>query len=221
MIRVRYAVLCILCAVLPSCRDIQPFETSSSIQGYRLSGTVTSANGIPIDSAGVRLFYYYDVVSYNPVDTQAVIVTDSTRIVDVSVYTPNLVFVRQLFFNYLHTGPVPHFSWNELDQHGVPVPSGEYWIRYAIDTLVVKYSIVVVEGHTTATTDGLGRFIIPVEHLPVGTVFDAYTPVNVYDVTLRVRPAVRLLLLKAGLRAEYPSVQLKKDQITTAVFTLG
>jgi hypothetical protein len=215
------ALLCILCAILPSCRDIQPFQTSLTTRGYQLNGTVTSANGIPLDSVGVRLYYSYDVVGYDPVDTQQVIVTDSTRIVDVSVYTPNLQFVRQLYFNYRPTGPVPHFLWDERDQNGVPVSSGEYLIRYAIDSLIVKYSIVVIDGHTTATTDAFGRFVIPNANLPVGTVFDAYNLDNTYDVTLRVKPEVDLILYKAGLLAPYSAIQLKKDQITTAGFTLG
>jgi len=218
---VRTPALCILCAILPSCRDIQTFQMLSLIQGYQLNGTVTSMNGIPLDSVVVRLYYGYDIVSYDPVDTQRVVVTDSTRIVDVSVYTPELVFVRQLFFNYVHRGPLPHFTWDERDEHGTLVPSGEYWIRYAIDTAVIKYSVVVIDGRITAATDGLGRFVIPGEHLPVGTVFDAYTPENIYDVTLRVKAEVNLVLFKAGLQAEYPSVQLKKDQITTVAFTLG
>jgi hypothetical protein len=186
-----------------------------------LNGTVTSPNGIPLDSVGVRLYYSYDIVSYDPIDTQQVIVTDSTRIVDVSVYTPDHVFVKQLYFNYRPRGPVPHFLWDERDQTGAPVSSGEYLIRYAIDTTVVKYSVVVIDGHTTATTDGFGRFTITAQHLPVGTVFDAYTQLNAYDVTLRVRAQVDLFLYKGALNAPYPSVLLKKDQITTAGFTLG
>jgi hypothetical protein len=220
MILVRYLLLCVPCSVLVSCRDIEPFQTSTPIQGYQLNGTVTSANGIPLDSVSVRLYYDYDIISYDPIDTQQVIVTDSTRIVDVAVYTPALVFVRQLFFNYLHTGPVRHFLWDERDEHGATVPSGEYLIRYAIDTAVVKFSVVVIEGHVTAVTDGLGHFVIRGDRLPVGTVFDSYTTQNAYDMTLRVRPDVGLVLLKAAKRADYPSIQLKKDQITTAGFTL-
>jgi hypothetical protein len=215
------ALLCILCAVLPSCRDIQPFQSSIPAQGYQLNGTVTSSNGIPLDSVGVRLYYESDPVGYDPIDTQQVIVRDSTRIVDVAVYTPNLAFVKQLYFNYRPAGPVPHFLWDERDQNGAPVPSGEYLIRYAIDTLVVKYSVVVIDGHTTATTDGFGRFTITAAHLPVGVEFDAYTPDNTYDMTRRVGPAVDLIFYKGGLQVEYRVVQLKKDQITTAAFTLG
>ena len=217
----RLSLVCITCAVLTSCRDIQPFQTVIPVQGFQLNGTVTSTNGIPLDSVRVRLYYIVDVVGYDPVDTQRVIVTDSTRIVDVSVYTPKLVFVRQLFFNYLHTGPVPRFLWDERDQHGASVPSGEYWIRYAIDTVIVKYSVIVIGGHITAITDALGHFTITADHLPIGTVFDAYTTENVYDATFRVRPEVDLILIKSGIQTEYPSVQLNKDQITTAGFTLG
>ena len=213
--------MCAVCVALASCRDVQPSQTSSVIQGFQLDGTVTSANGIPLDSVSVRLYYDFHDFGNDPVDTQQVVVTDSTRIVDVSVYTPKLVFIRQLFFNYRRTGPVPRFTWDQRDQHGALVPSGEYWIRYAIDTAVVKYSVVVIDGRITALTDRLGHFVIPGEHLPVGTVFDAYTPENVYDATVRVGSDVGLILFKAGLQVEYPYVQLKKNQITTALFTLG
>jgi len=210
-----------LCALLFSCRDIQPFQSTSSIQGYQLDGTVTSPNGIPLDSVIVRLYYNYDVVSDAPIDTQQVIVTDPNKIVDVAVYTPNYVFVRQLFLNYLPRGPVPHFLWDGHDLHGAVAPSGEYLVRYAIDTVVVKYSIIIIDGNASATTDPLGHFVLKGDRLPVGTIFDLYTPDNVYDRTLQVRSDLELILIRLSLRAVYPSVQLKKDQRTTAGFTLG
>ncbi|TLY33310.1 MAG: hypothetical protein E6K56_01170 [Ignavibacteria bacterium] len=217
----RQAVLIGLCALLFSCRDIQPFQTTSSIQGYQLDGTVTSPNGIPLDSVVVRLFYNYDVVSDTPIDTQKVIVTDPNKIVDVAVYTPDYAFVRQLFLNYLPRGSVPHFLWDGRDLHGAIAPSGEYLVRYAIDSVIFKYSIVVVGGNVSATTDPLGHFVLTGDRLPVGTVFDSYTPDNVYDRTLQVRSDLELILVRLNLRADYPSVQLKKDQRTTAGFTLG
>lgn len=217
----RIVLLSLVLALLPSCRDIQPFQTVSQIRGYQLSGTITSQNGIPLDSVSVRVYYEYDLVGYDPVDTQRVIVTDSTKIVDVAVYTPQFVFVKQLFFNYLHTGPVPNFFWDQRDQQGASVKSGEYLIRYAIDTQIVKYSVVVIDGHISATTDALGHFILGADRLPVGIVFDAYTTDNMYDATLRVRPVLDLILLKGALQSEYPNVQLNLNQITTAGFTLG
>ena len=217
----RQAVRIGLCALLFSCRDIQPFQTTSSIQGYQLDGTVTSPNGIPLDSVVVRLFYNYDVVSDTPIDTQKVIVTDPNKIVDVAVYTPDYAFVRQLFLIYLPRGSVPHFLWDGRDLHGAIAPSGEYLVRYAIDSVIFKYSIVVVGGNVSATTDPLGHFVLTGDRLPVGTVFDSYTPDNVYDRTLQVRSDLELILVRLNLRADYPSVQLKKDQRTTAGFTLG
>ena len=162
----RQAVLIGLCALLFSCRDIQPFQTTSSIQGYQLDGTVTSPNGIPLDSVVVRLFYNYDVVSDTPIDTQKVIVTDPNKIVDVAVYTPDYAFVRQLFLNYLPRGSVPHFLWDGRDLHGAIAPSGEYLVRYAIDSVIFKYSIVVVGGNVSATTDPLGHFVLTGDRLP-------------------------------------------------------
>ena len=87
--------------------------------------------------------------------------------------------------------------------------------------MIFKYSIVVVGGNVSATTDPLGHFVLTGDRLPVGTVFDSYTPDNVYDRTLQVRSDLELILVRLNLRADYPSVQLKKDQRTTAGFTLG
>ncbi len=217
----RIALLCLSLSLLVSCRDIQPFENVSPVQGYQLNGTITSQNGIPIDSANVRVYYEYDLVGYDPIDTQQVIVTDSTKILDVAVYTPKFMFVRQLYLNYRQRGPVPRFAWDQRNQQGASVPSGEYLIRYAIDTTIVKYSVIVIDGHISATTDALGRFTLGADRLPVGVVFDAYATDNTYDATFRVRPVLDLILLKGGLESEYPNVQLNLNQITTAGFTLG
>ncbi len=203
-----------------SCRDIQPVSQFVSTQGYRLDGIVTSANGIPLSGVEVRLYYNYDFYGSNPIDTQRVIVRDSTKIVDIAVYTPKLVFIRQLFLGYRSPGTVPRANWDGRDEFGAPVPSGKYFIRYVVDTTIVKYSTVVVDGHLTSTTDNNGSFEIGPDNLPVGTIFDAYFIDGSYDATYEVIPSVDVLLHKSTLTKGYTGIALGLNQVTTITLTL-
>src|SRR5437868_163259 len=136
----RYVLAVVAVPALFGCRDVIPFQDTTTIQGYQLNGAVTTASGLPIENADVELVYNYDFIGDTPSDTQQVVVTKPLSLVDVAVYTPTYDFVRQLFFDNRTEGAVPHFYWNGRDRNNNLVPSGKYLIRYVIDTTIVKYT---------------------------------------------------------------------------------
>ena len=213
-------LLGVLCLYNFSCREIQPYEIQPHVNGYRLDGTVTTANGVPIKDVDVRLYYYYHRVSDTPIDTQRVYVADSTRIVDVAVYCPDNTFVRQLFLGYRAPGYLPRYRWDGFDYNGVPAPGGKYLIRYVVDTAIVKYSPVLLDGRTTATTDVFGQFTLDGNRLPIGDRFDIYDFANMYFGTYEVTPEIDIRLKKLTLSKLYTAIILTKDNIITRSFTL-
>ncbi len=206
--------------MLGSCREILPVQTTSSAVGYQFDGIVTTASGLAFPGVQVRLYYEYQLVSETQTDTIPVIVRDSTRIVDIAVYTPRYAFVRELFLGYRPVGPVPRALWDGLDASGNSVPSGEYLIRYVVDTAIVKYSPVIVDGHTSAVTDANGRFVIPNDRLPVGAVADFYDLDGTFAGAFEVLPVIDLVFIKEALSSIYQSITITNNQITTGAFTL-
>jgi len=218
--RVGVSLLVAVTAFLFSCRDIQPVQPSSATSGFQLKGVVTTPDGLPLSGVEIRLYYNYDFVRDTPIDTQQVIVRDSSKIVDVAVYTPTYQLVQELFLGYRSTGPVPRYSWNGLDYTGALVPSGKYLLRYVVDTVVVKYSILIVEGHPTALTDTNGRFTITSDRLPVDEVFDHYLSNNTYEGTYIVLPSIDIILRKSPLSKTYTDIALERNRVVSVAFTL-
>lgn len=202
-----------------SCRDFQPFEASIPITGYQLDGTVTTPNGIPLDSVQVILWYTYSLYRTTPLDTIQVVVTDSTKILYVAVYTSNFRYVRKLFFSFHRTGVVPRFPWNEKDDNGNFVPSGKYIIRYVYDTTIVKDVPHIAEGHPTAMTDARGRFSLTNANLPIGEIADFYYSNGDYEGTLRVQNDIILEFVKGEARNVY-RVALQRNKLVRGSFTL-
>lgn len=212
-------LLACCCAAL-SCREIQPVAPQPVvISGYLLQGTVTSANGVPIDSVQVRLWYNFDLADVGPIDTARPVLTDPTKIVDVSVLTPGGEFVRQLFLSYLSPGPVPRQQWDFHDGAGNEVPSGEYVVRTAFDTVVVKNERRIAQGLLTALTDAAGRFEIGMNRLPIGKSYDMYSVNNLYLGTYTVIPSIDLEFHKANVSGA-ASLALNLNQSTIAAFTV-
>jgi hypothetical protein len=202
-----------------SCRDIQPFQPLKLIQGYELNGLVVSSGGLPVDNVDVRLYYNYDIVGTTPIDTQKVIVTDPSTIVDIAVYTQTFNRVRELYLGTMPVGTVPRMQWDGRNDSGAFEPPGKYLVRYVLDAVVVKYSTEILEGTHTATTDSLGRFTISNSRFPIGEIFDNYLQNNTYDATYRVRSDVDIVLRKVGFQSVYNQT-ISKDKQTTVVFTL-
>lgn len=209
-----------VCLLFVSCREIQPFQPVTTIQGFRLDGIVTAQNGIPLKDVQVILYYYYDYYSTTPVDTQKVIVQSTTKVVDIAVYTVTHILVRQIYFGYHAPGPMAPVLWDGLDAQGKNVPSGEYLMRYALDGVVAKYSILVVDGTVTASTDSTGKFSVSGSTLPVNAVFDAYFSNGKYDASYIVLPEVDILIRGYSTQKLYSAIELATDQVTTIAMTL-
>ena len=203
-----------------SCRDIQPFEPPSQIVGYFLEGTVTSSNGVPISDVDVKLYYTNKRVGGTPIDTQLVVVTSATHIVDVAVYTAGYAFVRQLFLGYRSPGVLPVYRWNGLDENGASAGSGKYLIRYVVDTSIVKYSPVIIDGQLTARTDIFGHFTLGMKNLPIDERFDIYDSFGVFYGVYEVEPEIEIGLRKFTTSRRYTSIALTKDKTTTRTFIL-
>ncbi len=215
----RVVPIVLLALVALNCRDIQPVAGSFSIQGYQINGTISTPNGVPIDSVSVILYYYY-VLSYAPpLDTQRVVITDSAQFVDITVYSIHSTPVQHLFAGIQPPGVVSRAQWDGLDSTGKAVPSGKYFIQYKVGSTVEKRSPVLIDGHTTTMTDLSGTFTITNDHFPVGDFFDIYSSDGTYDKTIQIAPEVDLEFLKVGVDRVY-TIQLTKDQITTQFFTI-
>lgn len=213
--------LLLLCFAALSCREIEPYYDPEYVRGYQVNGILTTANGIPVDSAGVQLYYYYRYYGDQPVDTTEAIVTDSSQMIDVSVYTKEYVFLKTLYSGRAgFTGRIPYIDWDGNDSQGVSMPSGKYLIRYVIDSVFIKYSTTVLHGQVSVLTDGWGNFSIPNECLPVGEIFDIYYLNGQYYVTYQVEPRIALVFIRGDKRTDYFTVELQKDKITTGAFTL-
>ena len=203
-----------------SCRDIQPLESSSTIAGYQVKGIVTGQDGLPIDAVNVRVYYYYDLLRNTPIDTLPVLVTDSTKIVDIAVYTSSFHLVREIFLGYRSPGRVPHYQWDGRDDNNKPVPNGKYFVRYVIDTTIVKFSTIIIDGHISATSDSSGHFTLTSDRLPVGEVFDHYLSNNTYEGTYRVLPEIDLVVEKALLIKSYAGIHLESGTIISVALKL-
>lgn len=217
----RAALLPILCGVALSCREVLPVEADVVINGYQLDGTVTTTDGMPLDSVSVVLYYSCMPVSLSPLDTIQVNVTDSTKIVYVAVFDVNNSRVRKLYQRYRHPGPVPRFSWDERDDGGQFVPSGKYWIEYVYGDTLVKAVPYLAEGHVTTMTNSIGEFTIPTERLPVGELFDFYNDDGSYDATYQVFPQIDLVFRRSTSRSLVYEVPLDHNRVSHGVFKLG
>jgi len=215
--------LCLMIAGL-TCREIQPFsaQPDAGFQGYQLNASVTTIGGVPVDSVLVRLSYNHVSVGLSPVDTQNDIVSNPNQILDVRVFSPAFEQVRKLFTGTHPVGIVPRYNWDGLGDDGNPVPSGKYLVRYSLDALIVKYSTVVISGTVAALTDAQGFFTIPSARLPIGLVYDEYSPDDVYLGTAQILP---FAVIELG-RPPSPTivrrvVPLQKDRVTEASFILN
>lgn len=184
-----------------------------------MNGTVTTPNGIPLDSVEVILWYNYAVYQTTPLDTVQVVINDSTKIVYVAVYTYDYRYVRQLFFSFHRPGVLPRFRWDERNDDGDFVPSGKYIIRYEYDTTIVKEVSYIAEGHTTSMTDGAGRFTLTNANLPIGAVADFYRSDGRYEGTFIVKPKIALEFVKGNARST-AEVMLERDKLIRGSFIL-
>jgi len=218
---VRYVAAGLLSLISLSCRELDPFAGSQIIDGYQLDGRVTTGNGVPLDSVKVVLYYYYAHIGDSPADTIQVVVTDSMQVVDISVVNSRLHFFKTIFFGRRHSaGPVPNILWDGRDYQNKPAPSGLYYIRYIIDSNLIKYSPVVIDGNITTVTDIQGRFRITNDNLPVDKYFDLYKVDGIFYGVEKILPKIALELYRYGSYSEYPSIELTKNKIITRAFTL-
>jgi hypothetical protein len=214
-------VLLLLCVASFSCREIEPFYGSQNIQGYQVDGILTTSNGIPIEGARVELYYYYRYNSEQSVDSVQAVVTDSSQMIDVSVYTTDYEYLKTLYSGRAGmTGLIPYYVWDGKDWHGDTLPSGKYLIRYVIDNTIIKYSTTILEGHVSAVTDYRGMFSISNEHLPIGELFDVYFLSGQFYASYQVEERIELVFRYGYARSGFIPLDLQKNKITTGAFTL-
>jgi hypothetical protein len=219
---VRASAALLLLVIAASCRDIQPPDAAViPVDGYELRGTVVSSNGVPLPGVQVYLAYNAEYYSQTPTDTQVVLVTHFSDVVDVAAVDMQ-DNVRKVLFHgtFSSLGSFPRYDWNGIDAAGHEVPSGEYFIRYTVGQSVVKRSPVIIDGNLSATTDANGRFTIDPGHLPVGVIFDIYYQSTSFAGAYRILPEVDLYFQSQGSSASYLSVTLTTNQVTTGVFVL-
>ncbi len=204
-----------------SCRELTPLDYSVPVTGYQFNGTVMTVNGIPMDSVALILYYYYDYVADFPSDTVQVIVRDTAQVLEVAVCGRDSGFLETIYRGHpARVGPVARYSWDGTGPGGVQAPSGLYFLRYSLDSAVIKYSPVLLDGNASATTDMRGDFILTDYMLPVGATFDAYSSDGKFYGRMAVLPEIGLGFTKESLTAEYSSIGLDKDKITHGAFTL-
>lgn len=203
-----------------SCREITPFEPPVTlVPGYVLSGTVTTGNGIPIDSVDVIVWYNFVATGSPSGDTSTVFLVDTTMIVDIAVYDVRSEFVKQIFLGYRASGPLRRASWDGTDRNGNSVPSGMYFMRYSLDTTIVKNEIRIVHGRTTTVTNSQGKFTLGVDELPIHQVFNLYDPLGNFIGARRILPDIDLRLRRGSLTAIY-SIALRKDTLNVGSYIL-
>lgn len=210
-----------LCLITLACREIQPPLESQSIKGYQFNGIVTTDNGYRLPGVNISLYFWYDKIGETPTDTQQVIVTNVTQIVDISVFTLKYDLVRTIYFDRRsRTGPIPRFFWDGKDDNKEHVASGMYLIRYYVGDSVIKYTPVVVEGHVTAESDGNGTFTIGNDNLPIGKLFDYYDSIGTFKGVNRILPKITLKLQRYDRGSKYSTTELMKDKIISGTFIL-
>lgn len=217
LVRSWYLVLVPLLAI--ACREIVTVPPGIPVEGYELRGTVTSQNGIPLDSVTVRLLYSFRYLGSNRIDSTDIIIRDSTRIVFVAAFTPEGVYIHELFFGFRSPGILPRFLWNGLDDHLQPVPSGKYVIRYSYDTLVVKEVPVVISGHESATTNASGVFTLQGNSFPIGEAFDIYDDDGSFLGVYQITNEVEVVLVRGSTVSRY-YVTMNPNSITRGFFTV-
>jgi hypothetical protein len=219
---VRYIVLALTCVLITSCRDIESPAVLGGIDGYELSGKITTSSGIPVDSVSVSLFYYYEYISNRQLDTIPIIITDTAQVLDVTILSNKFKLIHTLFHGrFRDLGPIQKMFWNGRDDNNKPVPSGLYYMSFSIDSVFVKRNSIIVDGNVTAYTDLYGRFTLMNNCLPVGQLFDAYNDDGSYYGVLKVEPKIALTLSKGGSHAEYESIHLSLNSITKLALTLN
>jgi hypothetical protein len=218
---VLYMVVGLLCTITLTCREVEPYTASSTMKGYQLNGIVRDSSGSALRGTVVSLYFYYDSVAATPTDTQQIIITDSMIIVDISVLTLQYDFVKTIFLgHWLQSGPIYRVVWDGKNWMGNPVGSGMYLIRYYVDTAVVKYSPVVIDGAATDTADERGRFSITNNNLPFGERFDYYNLTGNFKAVYKILPMIKLKFQYEGRSAVYDSVDLMKNGISNGLFIL-
>jgi hypothetical protein len=218
---VRSIIFISLTLLVFSCRDIESPSELGNINGYEVRGRVATKNGIPIDSVQVSLFYYYDYIGNQQLDTVEIIITDTMQVLDVTVFTNKFKEVRKIFSGrWKKLGPVQHIYWNGRDDNNNPAPSGLYYMIFTLDSAVIKRNNMIIEGNVTTVTDYYGRFTLPNETLPVGAVFDAYNDDGSFYGVLKIEPKIALSLNKRQSVATYESIQLTKNTITSLALIL-
>jgi hypothetical protein len=208
-----------LIVVSLSCRDITPYEPYVPIARYGLSGRVTSANGVAIESVAVSISYNFIQYDTTQLDTVNIIVDSRLHIYSVDVFDIHGLRVRNLYFDYPQLGAFPRFFWDARDDSFHLVKSGKYFIRYVRDATILKVVPYLVDGLVTARTDNDGNFTVGQDNLPVGELFDLYSYGGTFEGVYQVTRDINVDLAKATLHRGY-TVTLQINNVYHGDFIL-
>ncbi|MEX1140459.1 MAG: hypothetical protein WEB33_05505 [Bacteroidota bacterium] len=156
------------------CRDAGVVNPNSTVEGYRIEGTVRDGLEQPFNNVSIALFYSMDPINNNAPVREYTIETPG-EFVNIDVYDADSVLIRNLYAG-TPGGPTVFEPWDKLKNDGALVGSGVYTVRVTVGGMLRHSYVEVVNGNVTAVTNADGVFAIPGVYLPIG-----YSPAPVYN----------------------------------------
>ena len=158
--------LMLLVLLSAGCDRQIPILENTSINGYKVQGSVTDQVGNPIPNVTVLLGYTAEVIPPDSAATRRYFVQDPSVPIQAVVADWSNQVIRIL------TPPQNFYGWYEVhwdgaDSTGSVPPSGIYYVEYLVGG-ITKFSYnQLVSGGKVATTDAGGRYTIPIQYLPI------------------------------------------------------
>lgn len=170
-----FGVLCAAIVTMPGCRDTSLVNTTGSVDGYRIEGTVLDGLDQPINNVPVSLYYSPDFISNTPEPVREYTLESPGEFVNIDVYDDENTLVRNLYSG-TPGAPTIYVPWDQRRNSGSLVGSGIYTVRVTVGGNLRHSYVEFVNGRVTAQTDANGVFTISDLHLPIG-----YSPVPIYS----------------------------------------
>lgn len=163
----RKILIPLFCFALVGCRDESPNGTdSSSVNGYRIEGSVVDSLDRGILDVSVELAYTYVFIDSEPPASRQLIVPHSGT-VQITIYDMYSTPVRNLFNGDAGSGEM-NIPWDQCDNFKRPVGSGLYFYSFSVDNKELVVYPILVDSALTTFTDPDGKFAIDDVHFPIG-----------------------------------------------------